>query len=217
MKQVFGIFAALVLMPGMQVQAWVGGPWSNNSYQTNGDDGIYEAVGSLTDGTAMYRWAVNNNGTGANAAITTGAANGGSTSNVQFAGLFGAMNPHVVWYRGIVYYGRCFGMVNSGLHGGLVMVTGNATDDALSGGQNFNGVTLTAPTAGTGVTIKNIANSTFRASITRHSYNKRFHGYGQIHFIGEGSPDEGPTNFLQHGHKVGMKIFGSQVSTQVIQ
>ena len=70
MKKVFGIFAAVILMPALQVQAWVGGPWSNNSYQANGDDGIYEAVGSLTDGTAMYRWAVNNEGTAAGTAFT---------------------------------------------------------------------------------------------------------------------------------------------------
>ena len=214
MKKVFGIFAAVILMPALQVQAWVGGPWSNNSYQDNGDDGIYEAVGSLTDGTAMYRWAVNNEGTAAGTAFTApaGAINGAHASNVQFGGLFGSTNPHVIWYRGIVYYGRCFGIVNSGLHGGLVMVTGNATDNALSGGQNLNGVTLTAA-----ANPKSIANSTFRARINRSSFNKRFHGYGQVHFIGAGDPNEGITNFLQHGHKVGMKIFGSQVSTQVLQ
>ncbi|MCB1089516.1 MAG: hypothetical protein KDM63_20930, partial [Verrucomicrobiae bacterium] len=53
MKQAFGIFAALVLVPSLQVQAWVGGPWGHESYQANGDDGVYEAVGTLTDGTAM--------------------------------------------------------------------------------------------------------------------------------------------------------------------
>lgn len=215
MKKVFGIFAAVILMPSLQVQAWVGGPWSNNSYQANGDDGVYEAVGSLTDGTAMYRWAVNNQGAGSNTTFThpAGSVNGASSSNVQFGGLFGSANPHIIWYRGIVYYGRCFGLVNSGLHGGLVMVTGNATDDASIGGQTLNGITLQS----VGANVKGIANSTFRARINRSSYNKRFHGYGQVHFIGAGDPVEGITNFLQHGHKVGMKIFGSQVSTQILQ
>ena len=212
MKKVFGIFAAVILMPALQVQAWVGGPWSNNSYQANGDDGIYEAVGSLTDGTAMYRWAVNNEGTGSGTTFTAPNGAVGSTSNVQFGGLFGSQNPHVIWYRGIVYYGRCFGIVNSGLHGGLVMVTGNASDTGLANGLVLNGVQLT-----TAANPKSIANSTFRARINRSSFNKRFHGYGQIHFIGAGDPNEGITNFLQHGHKVGMKIFGSQVSTQIQQ
>ncbi|MCB1231537.1 MAG: hypothetical protein KDN19_14805 [Verrucomicrobiae bacterium] len=248
MKQAFGIFAALILMPAFQVQAWTGGPWSNDSYQANGDDGVYEAVGTFTDGTAMYRWAVYNEAPGLNS-MQGGQANGALTSNVQFGSLVGAQNPHVIWYRGIVYYGRCFGIVNSNMK--LVMVTGNASDTGLNGSDGqMNGVDLnTGATssieisggAGSSATIpdrKRLANSTFKAKINKSYPSKRFHGYGTISFVGEPNFDiivvtvptvttvasvtsfsvtsqSSSSSFLQVGHRVGMKIFGTQVSTQV--
>ncbi len=218
MKQVFGIFSAIILMPAFQVQAWIGGPFSNNSYQTNGDDGIYEAVGSMTDGTAMYRWAVHNENPGG-VAIVGPNAGGETTSNVLFGGLVGAVSPHVIWYRGVVYYGRCFGIVNSGLNG-TVLVTGNATNagsvfDNTGNpvGANANGVLITPPL--TTPATKSVANSTFRAKITQKYPMKRFHGRGQVHYFGAAGAPDGITNFLQHGHKVGMKVFGAQVSYQV--
>ncbi len=252
MKQVFGIFAALILMPTFQVQAWLGGPWSNNTYNT-GDDGVYEAIGSMTDGTAMYRWAVNNENAGG-AAMTGAAANGATTSNVQFGGLVGAANPHVIWYRGIVYYGRCFGMVNSYM--GKVMMTGNASTSGLSSEDNpVNGVELNSgvqdvPAISDTVVLpdtKSVANSTWEGKITSKFPVKAFHGYGTVSFVGAPSLDlltvtvanitvedgdvfvpsvinvdtnrytsssAGPS-FLQQGHRVGMKVFGSQVSFAV--
>lgn len=248
MKQAFGIFAALILMPSFQVQAWIGGPFSGNSYHTNGDDGVYEAIGSLTDGTAMYRWAVNNNNSGG-ITMEGGQANDATTSNVQFGGLVGAASPHVIWYRGIVYYGRCFGIVNSNM--GSVMVTGNAADTGLNGSQGqLNGVDLNTGTAssietssdeGVSTTIparKRTANSTWRGKITKKYPNKQFHGYGTISFVGEPDFDilvvdiddvfvtgnvsitpvtsrSASGQFLEQGHKVGMKVFGTQVSFSV--
>lgn len=251
MKQAFGIFAALILMPSFQVQAWVGGPWSNDSYQSNGDDGIYEAIGTLTDGTAMYRWAVNNNNAGG-VQMVGGQSNAALTSNVQFGGLVGAQSPHVVWYRGIVYYGRCFGIVNSNM--GQVLVTGNASNDGLNGGSGqMNGVDLNAGAtsgltglaSGQGTAViparKTLANSTWKAKIHKSFPNKRFHGHGTISFVGDpdfdlvltsagtGNPNSAGTtvsvtpissrssdsNFPSEGHRVGMKIFGTQVSLTV--
>lgn len=252
MKQVFGIFAALILVPSMQSQAWIGGPWGNDSYQSNGDDGIYEAVGTLTDGTAMYRWAVNNENPGG-VAMVGGQANAAQTSNVDFGGLIGAASPHVIWYRGLVYYGRCFGIVNS--HMKTVMVTGNASTQGLNGslGQ-LNGVDLTTGDASAlnfqvaraaSATLSNrktVANSTWKGKITSKYPMKRFHGWGTISFIGQpdfelivvavdplfnffGSSVEVVTQtidstssssqFLPEGHKVGMRVFGNQVSLQV--
>ncbi len=252
MKQAFGIFTALLLMPSFQVQAWTGGPWSNDSYQENGDDGVYEAVGTLTDGTAMYRWAVQNENPGG-AQMVGGQANGALTSNVQFGGLIGAQNPHVIWYRGIIYYGRCFGIVNSNMK--TVLVTGNATTDGLNGGSGqMNGVDLNAGAASglTGLaggqgsaviaTRKTVANSTWKGKIDKAYPAKRFHGHGTITFVGDpdfdliltnagnngGTIGAGTTvtitpitsrsadsHFPSEGHRVGMKVFGTQVSTQV--
>jgi len=61
MKKGIGLFLAVVLMPAMSAQAWIGGPWSANTYASNGDDGVYEAVATMTDGVGMYRWGVGNN------------------------------------------------------------------------------------------------------------------------------------------------------------
>lgn len=246
MKQAFGIFAALILMPSFQVQAWIGGPWSNDSYQTNGDDGVYEAIGSMTDGTAMYRWAVNNNNAGGTAMVG-GQANGALTSNVQFGGLVGAQNPHVIWYRGIVYYGRCFGIVNSNMKS--VICTGNASDTGLNGaGGQMNGVNLSAGAVTNlevenqngGATVvpvrKRVANSTWKGKINASYPNKRFHGHGTVNFVGEPNLDivvvdlnenidpveiypvvsnSSGGQFDFEGHRVGMKIFGTQVSLTV--
>lgn len=197
MKQVFGIFAALILMPTFQVQAWLGGPWSNNSYQENGDDGIYEAIATMTNGVGMYRWAVNNNNAGGTA--MTGNFAGSTTSNVMFGGLVAAASPHVWYYKGIVYYGRCFGIVNSDM--AIVSVTGNAANDGVDGsaqGQDINGVILASPGAptivGTGIppgsslggvgNNRGWANSNFIAEITQKYPNKRFHGKGTVSFNG---------------------------------
>ncbi|MCB1064743.1 MAG: hypothetical protein KDN20_17715 [Verrucomicrobiae bacterium] len=255
MKQAFGIFLAILIMPTFQVQAWIGGPFSGNSYHDNGDDGVYEAIGSMTDGTAMYRWAVNNENAGG--VPMTGADAGGSlTSNVQFGGLVGASSPHVIWYRGVVYYGRCFGLVNSNM--GRVSVTGSATIDGLSGSGNpNNGVTLngagnqSTPAIGNTVVIpdtKSVANSTWKGKITSKYPMKSFHGYGTVSFLGSPSLDlltvtvanitvtgggnvfvpnvinvetnkytstSAGSSFLQAGHRVGMKVFGTQVSFSV--
>lgn len=257
MKQIIGIFSALVLVPSMQVQAWIGGPWGNESYQANGDDGVYEAIGTMTDGTAMYRWSVFNENPGGAALGGGGGLFGGGgsgvTSNVQFGGLSGAASSHVIWYRGLIYYGRCFGLVNSHLK--QIMVTGNATDSGLDGGNTpLNGVNLRPGstsslniTSGLGSaaaipTRKSVANSTFKAKLDTSHPMKKFHGYGTIAFLGEspvdivivqlGIPGAGAlppsvigpipvavgsatNNFVRQGHHVGMRVIGTQVSTQV--
>jgi hypothetical protein len=196
MKQAFGIFAALILVPSMQVQAWVGGPWSGNSHQENGDDGVYEAVATTANGVGMYRWAVQNNldATGIGD-FPYPSGQGFTNSNVQFGGLVGAMSPHVWYFRGLVYYGRCFGIVSSTM--GIVSVTGNASDTGFDGsGNGVNGVNLAGglasdfnfATVGSGSTPisnrKTVANSTFQAKISDKKPVKRFKGKGMVSFIG---------------------------------
>ncbi len=155
MKQIFAVFCAIILMPGMSAHAWVGGPWSNNSPLESGDDGIYEAVGTMTNGTGMYRWAVRNNGV-STGGVTSTSATDSTSSNVMFGGgILGASSSNVWYYRGIVYYGPAFGTVNSAI--GIVSVVGNAatnTDSqAFTGASsNINGVSLAGPPAGADAT-----------------------------------------------------------------
>ena len=143
MKQLFGVFAAVVLMPSFTAQAWVGGPFSNNNYSPTGDDGVYEAIATMSNGVGMFRWAVNNNLAAPTVQIG-GPGGAGHSANVQFGGLVGAANPNIWYYQGVTYYGRCFGTVSSGL--GIVSVIGNASTDGLDATGTFvNNVALAGP------------------------------------------------------------------------
>jgi hypothetical protein len=166
MKKAFAVFCALVLMPGLNAQAWVGGPWSNNNSQPTGDDGIYEAVATMTNGTGMYRWAVRNQSGGATATASDVNVLTAQSGNVLFGGgSLGTWSSNVWYYKGITYYGRAFGTVNSSM--GIVSVIGNATaitndpsdptvnnvPTSLTGSGNTSNVTITPPTPGTTTTL----------------------------------------------------------------
>lgn len=155
MKKAFAVFCALVLMPGLNAQAWVGGPWGNNSPLQSGDDGIYEAVATLTNGAGLYRWAVRNNGVSTQGAGQTSGGQTGTnaaSSNVLFnGGLLATQSSNIWYYRGIVYYGPAFGTVNSAI--GIVSVIGNAatnTDPQTFPGasSNVNNIAIAGPAAG---------------------------------------------------------------------
>ena len=132
MKKFFAIFTAVILMPSSQIMAWTGGPFSNDNALPGGDDGIYEAVATMSNGVGLFRFGVRNNGVSSQAFAGGGGGGGATTttqsasSNVQFnAGLLNAYSSNIWYYKGISYYGTCFGMANSKL--GIVSAVGNAT------------------------------------------------------------------------------------------
>lgn len=224
MKKVFAVFCALILMPSLNAHAWAGGPWSNNNVTTTGDDGVYEAVAVATNGTGIYRWGVLNAG---------GALefNNGSLSS-----------SNLWYYKGISYFGQCFGIVNSSM--GVVSVIGN--------GANTYGKTSTTVDADTGTVITvriglfgsngaNVIymNSAFTAKFTAKTPVKRFQGKGEIAFTGNMDTELTTTtltyttvpsgtsvtettsstggesdDFPDRGKIVSFKVMGSQVSTQ---
>ncbi len=201
MKKAFAIFTAVILMPASQSLAWTGGPFSNNSRFASGDDGVYEAVATTSNGLGIYRFAVRNNGSSSEAAGGGGTNPNGSTgvsSNVQFsAGLLAASSSNVWYYKGITYYGPAFGTVNS--DAGIVVCIGNAESNqpsvgglqgqsgaaplpAQNGTGGINGVVIRGPQGG------NIgyANSSFTAKIKKKdSPTVRFNGTGVVSFVGE--------------------------------
>jgi len=203
MKKAFAIFTALVLMPASQTLAWTGGPFSNNSPLASGDDGVYEAIATTSNGLGIYRFAVRNNGSSTEAATGGGTLPNGATaasSNVQFsAGLLAASSSNVWYYKGITYYGPAFGTVNS--DAGLVVCVGNAESNQpsvgpLQGQAGNEGTAFTTGTGGTnGVVIAGpqggnigFANSSFTAKIKdKKSPNVRFNGTGEVSFVGEAS------------------------------
>lgn len=149
MKKIFAAFCALVLMPTFSAQAWIGGPFSNNSYfGENGDDGVYEAVaypvgGQFANGIGIFRWGVGN------ATIFTDESTISVSSTVyddegNLAGTFVNIRPvtsniyfggtgqvsHTWFLEGVAYRGNCDGIVNSGL--GVVSCIGSATSPTSS-------------------------------------------------------------------------------------
>lgn len=172
MKQVFAIFCAVILMPGLNAHAWVGGPWSNNNSSPNGDDGVYEAVATTTNGMGIYRWGVFNQHLAFN-------NNSQNSTNIWF-------------YRGITYFGQSFGIVNSAL--GLVNVIGNGSTNNTRTTSTLNPNTgvVGAGTVGlVGLPPSNgnvgFCNSSFKAKITAKAPVTRFKGSGIVSFTG--APD----------------------------
>lgn len=189
MKKFFAIFTAVVLLPVSQTMAWTGGPFSNNSSLSGGDDGVYEAIATMSNGVGLYRFGVRNNGASSQAATAGGTATTATSSNVQFnAGILNAYSSNVWFYKGITYYGTAFGMANSDM--GIVSAVGNATTSV--GGEvpnpalgqvvlpSINGAIIGGP-AGNNI---GFANSSWVAEMQDKGPAFRFSGRGQVNFTG---------------------------------
>ena len=141
MKKIFALVCAIVLLPNFSAHAWIGGPFSNNSFFGNeGDDGVYEAVaypvgGAFRNGIGIFRWGVANTSAfpeGATVDVTqqvpveispgffiltetsSEVALDPVSSNIYFGG-YGQIS-HSWFIEGISYRGNCDGSVNSGLN-----------------------------------------------------------------------------------------------------
>ncbi len=138
MKKIFTVFCAICLMPTFSAQAWIGGPFSNNSFfGEDGDDGVYEAAASAFNGIGLYRIVVGNdfdgvNPKGVNASvpsqipvpgINTVTVPGISSGNVVI-GAYGSSFSNVWYYEGVFYAGVTLGTASS------VMGTVNAFAEA---------------------------------------------------------------------------------------
>ncbi len=124
MKKIFALFCAVCLMPGFSAQAWIGGPFSGNSFfQAEDNDGVYEATASTLNGMGVYRFAVgNDNGTNLNPV------------NVNL----GSMLPgytNIWYYQGVQYFGSTIGTINS--MSGRVIAMGTANDAMGLGTNSF--------------------------------------------------------------------------------
>lgn len=201
MKQLLGIFCALCLVPSFSAHAWIGGPFSNNTYfGEEGDDGVYEAVaipfGSARNGVGTYRWGVTNNFPGLDPQNTTSVILTSSTGasgftvpvsgNVEFAGV--GNFTHSWFITGTYYRGFCQGTVNSGL-GSITCIGAAQSADGLSG-------------------VSESISSSFRASFTARNQGipiRRFEGRGSA------STTDGSGAFLNFR----FAIFGSKVANSV--
>ena len=127
MKKIFALFCAVCLMPTFSAQAWIGGPFSNNSFfEPAGTDGVYEATATALNGIGLYRFAVGNEFQGINplgVVASVPSENtvqpgqlvivpGISSGNVVI-GAWGAGFTNVWYYRGVQYFGTTAGTVNA--------------------------------------------------------------------------------------------------------
>ena len=195
MKKFFAIFTAVVLLPVSQTMAWTGGPFSNNNPLPGGDDGIYEAIATMSNGVGMYRFGVRNNGVSSQAFAGGGGGGGGATttqaasSNVQFnAGLLNAFSSNVWFYKGITYYGSAFGMANTEM--GIVSAIGNASTSVGGEVPNPSQGQIVLPSINGavigGLSGNNVgfANSSWLAKMQDKGPSYRFSGRGQVNFTG---------------------------------
>ncbi|MBL9157717.1 MAG: hypothetical protein JNJ70_09610 [Verrucomicrobiales bacterium] len=200
MKKIFAAFCALVLMPSFSAQAWVGGPYSANSFSdVGGDDGVYEVVATARNGLGLYRIVVGNNFDGVNPAgvqssvpsqvPNTGNNNplivpGLNSGNIFFGGL--GSNASNIWvFEGVSYFGNVIGTVNS------------AQGRAFGVGTAFTGANQTGARL----------SSFFRANMT---------GTGPLlpvrSFAGTGRLEVS----TQVGRVVRFSVFGSKVSDEIL-
>lgn len=197
MKKLFAIFCSICLMPTFSAQAWIGGPFSNNTFfEPNGDDGVYEATASAVNGIGIYRFAVGNGFRGvAPEGVTASVPNqvvfppgtivtipGINSGNVVI-GAWGNGFTNVWFYEGVQYFGITLGTVNS-LRGQVIGMA-TARDNA---GQGTNSLA-----------------SAFKANLQRDNRfvaATPFQGVGQAH--------------LSAGTRFRFTVLGSKVSNDLL-
>ncbi len=142
MKKFFAIAAALLLTPTFQANAWIGGPFSGNAYfGENGDDGVYEAIATATNGIGLFRIVVGNEFRGSPAdtpttAISFAFRTGNNVDTVTFEGINsgnifigGFGSDSASWYiEGKAYFGQTRGTVNSAQGSVLAVSSATAAD-----------------------------------------------------------------------------------------
>ena len=198
MKKIFAAFCAIVLMPSFSAQAWVGGPFSNNTHSSiAGDDGIYEASATAVNGIGLYRFAVGNNFVGVNpqgvqqtlpgtqvieispdSGAVTFQTPGIASGNVVI-GAWGNTFTSIWFFEGVQYLGRTNGSANSAL--GSVVGFAEGRDDL---GQGANSLT-----------------SAFRAK-----FDESYGGFASSAFRGVGR------GLTSQGDRFRFTVIGSRVS-----
>jgi hypothetical protein len=154
MKKIFAAFCAIVLMPSFSAQAWIGGPFSNNSFfEPAGTDGVYEASATTLNGIGLFRFSVGNEFQGVNNNQVTTTVPGdnvvdtsslnpvvittpGIASGNAIIGAWGNVFTNFWYYRGVQYVGRTNGTVNATL--GKVIAFATSRDNL---GQGTNVIT----------------------------------------------------------------------------
>jgi hypothetical protein len=130
MKKIFTLFCAICLLPNFSAYAWIGGPFSGNSFfGAGGDDGVYEAAATAVNGIGLFRIVVGNEFNGVNPTgvqssgssqqqggllATTFEVTGVQSGNVVI-GSYASGASNVWFFEGLFYSGRTYGTASSTL------------------------------------------------------------------------------------------------------
>ena len=144
MKKLFALIATSLTLSVLPASAIVGGPWGNNNFTANGT-GTYSATLFMQNGLGIARFT--------------------DDTNAQFS----LLNQSVVFFKGIVYLGGCFGSVDHS--GGRV--------DAITNGSSSNLFVNSGAGGGVG-----FCNTMWHADITTEAPILRFSGEGRANFFG---------------------------------
>jgi hypothetical protein len=109
MKKILTLITSALVISGSSAFAWVGGPWSNNSYSQT-TTGTYQAVMYMVNGVGLARFSDD---------ITT---------------QFSQVNQSVIFHEGTVYIGQCFGTADRTSGSGSGSVTGIINSASAAGG-----------------------------------------------------------------------------------
>ena len=174
MKKFISLIAALLTLQAMPASAIVGGPWDNDNFDPL-NQGTYQAALFLRNGVGMARFQ--------------------NDAGHQFS----RFNQSVIYYRGIVYTGTCFGFIDH--QSDLVIgITNGDTNNTvivenqvgLTPGLPFNALTGTVD-SGEGRNIQR-CNTSWQCRITDDAPILRFEGDGEARFFGDLSTFEEITN-----------------------
>ncbi len=156
-----------------------GGPWGDNTTGSNGGQGTYQAIIQMRNGSGIARFTE---------------ASGGQGSGAQVS----VFNSSQIFYRGIIYVGTCFAVVDTnkkrvtgmtnGSSSGFQSASGatdaNSFNVNVSIGETSGNSTAAASTSASGGVVGN-ANTNWNGQVTDTSPILEFEAEGEAYFFGD--------------------------------
>jgi hypothetical protein len=165
MKNRIALIAAVLTLQAVPSFALVGGPWDNDNFNPL-NTGTYQAAIYMNNGIGMARF------------------------SDSTAAQFSRLNQSIIYYRGIVYTGTCFGMVDHTKNSVIGITNGDTANTVLAEGVNglgpgapFNPLTGTVD-SGAGGNVQT-CNTSWKCRIIEDAPVLRFEGDGHAAFFGD--------------------------------
>jgi hypothetical protein len=165
MKKTISLLAAAIALQAAPAFALVGGPWDNNNFNPT-NAGTYQAAIFMKNGAGMARFT--------------------DTATYQFS----RFNQSIIYYRGIVYTGTAFGLVDHNTDLVMGVTNGDTTNTVIV--ENTAGLAPGVPfnplqgsvNSGAGANVQT-CNTQWTCKITSDAPILRFSGDGEAAFFGD--------------------------------